>query len=93
MLNVRPLYHKSNRQLVRHCAAMVRCTEMPTGDVVDAALSVPPPADYTLLGAWVEHIAAPREDLASLIVAEALKLPQVGGTAGCPLHRRRQCRN
>ncbi|GAB4822393.1 hypothetical protein N2152v2_009439 [Parachlorella kessleri] len=51
-------------------------TKPPCNVTTPAAVQIPPPADFYGLGARVEHVLASREDRLSLIIAEALQLPQ-----------------
>ena len=63
---------------------MVRRAAAPSADEVAVALTVPVPPNFVLKGAWVEHFAAPRSELASILISEACQLPQVRGDAPRP---------
>ena len=55
----------------------------PCATTTPLAVQIPPPKDFYGLGARVEHVLAPREGRLSVLVAEALQLPQVcTGRAG-----------
>lgn len=55
----------------------MKLEQRPTLEQMALATSVPPPQDFTGLGAWVEHIAAPRKDSVATIIEESLGYPQV----------------
>lgn len=55
----------------------MRCLKRPTPEEMALALSVPPSSQFYGLGAWVEHIAAPREAMVSELIEEYLGYSQV----------------
>ncbi|KAL4529959.1 hypothetical protein Ndes2526A_g04699 [Nannochloris sp. 'desiccata'] len=71
----------------------MKLEQRPTLEQMALATSVPPPQDFTGLGAWVEHIAAPRKDSVATIIEESLGYPQsmiarifeFGGIYTCPI--------
>lgn len=54
----------------------------PSSITTPVAVEIPPPPGFYGLGSRVEHVLAPREDRLSLIVAEALDLPEVSVVRG-----------
>jgi len=55
----------------------MKLEQRPTLEQMALATSVPPPRDFTGLGAWVEHLAAPRKDSVATLIEESLGYPQV----------------
>jgi hypothetical protein len=55
----------------------MKIEQRPTIEQVALATSMPPPPDFIGLGAWVEHIAAPRKESVATLIEETLGYPQV----------------
>ena len=59
----------------------MRCVGRPDADELAVALAMPSDPFYSStfvgMGAWVEHLSAPRDDMISTLVQEALQIPQV----------------
>lgn len=72
---------------------MVRVTARPSPEDVAAAVALPPLANSAAIGSsWLEHFAAPREDLLSVLISEALQYPEASHASAvhdqlhCALH-------
>ena len=55
----------------------MKLEQRPTLEQMSLATSIVPPPDFIGLGAWVEHIAAPRKESVSVLIEEYLGYPQV----------------
>ena len=60
--------------------------QRPTLEQMALATSMPPPRDFMGLGAWVEHLSAPRRESVATLIEEMLGYPQVSEEIYIHLH-------